>query len=259
MAGLKERGKPGCPVHLKTLQLIWGEPANTQSAGKPWERRRPRGCTHTHRTSTHTHNKLLWIHTGASAGGRRSHTDTCAPTHINCIDDNKISSQTQITNICSLFWRQHPCQHLPQMVNIDCLDYSEGEFWFKVNRLVEKNTEIQHYNINFLHYFLPQDRHLLAPVRISNPWEIKRGCFRAKSQTLYPRRLVICHFSLGRWHCVAYSARLNSCWFYVGALTRAVRRNYTAQVWKQTKSQKKRQKMQTAAELCVQCGWFFFF
>lgn len=56
------------------LQLIWGEAAGTQSAGKPSEKREgPCGCTHGH---THVHNKLLWNHTRVHLQGKTHHTHT---------------------------------------------------------------------------------------------------------------------------------------------------------------------------------------
>lgn len=104
----ESRGKPCCPVRSKILQLIWGEAAGTQSAGKPSERRE--GPT---RTRTHVHNKLLWSHTRVHLQGK-THAHTRVPTPTQTLSNNKISSWAQITNICWLFRGQRPRQHLPR-------------------------------------------------------------------------------------------------------------------------------------------------
>lgn len=78
-------------------------------------------------THTTTYCRVTQVHSQGNTHltGIYSHRDLCTHSHINSIDDSNISSQTQITNICSLFSRQRPCQHLPQLVHSQCLVYSE--------------------------------------------------------------------------------------------------------------------------------------
>lgn len=68
-------------------------------------------------TDTHTCAQQTTVesHQSAFAGENTPHAHTRVPTPTQTLsNDNKISSWAQITNICSLFRRQRPCQHLPR-------------------------------------------------------------------------------------------------------------------------------------------------
>lgn len=77
--------------------------------------------------------KAMWLHTGhrckqwptveSHRCTRRGTptSQTCTHKHADQIWSMtaKISSQAQITNICSLFLRQRPCRSLPQLARLD--------------------------------------------------------------------------------------------------------------------------------------------
>ena len=77
-------------------------------------------CLHTgHQRTQQT---AVVPHRCTSWRGTRAAQALTMKTHTNAIDDSKISSQTQLANICSLNSTQHPSQHLPKVVD------GEGEY-----------------------------------------------------------------------------------------------------------------------------------
>lgn len=85
------------------------------------------------RTTSERGGKAMWLHTGhrckqwptveSHRCTRRGTptSQTCTHKHADQIWSMtaKISSQAQITNICSLFLRQRPCRSLPQLARLD--------------------------------------------------------------------------------------------------------------------------------------------
>lgn len=81
----KSWGKPCCPVRSKILQLIWGEAAGTQSAGKPSEKREgPCGCTHGH-THMCTTNYCGITPECICRGKHTTRTHACSHSHTDSI------------------------------------------------------------------------------------------------------------------------------------------------------------------------------
>lgn len=129
MAGLKEPRETMLSCALKNSAAdLRGTSEHTKCRGN---HERGEGHVAAHRTLTHAQQTTVESHRCTACWRThttRRHVLTLA---LTLVGDSKISSQTQIANICSLFWRQRPFQHLPQIVSMQCSANSQEEFGFK--------------------------------------------------------------------------------------------------------------------------------